>query len=64
MGKPKPKDNTTNKPHSANSYFCRTRPMPYGNVLLEAISMSFSSLSIHRSIHARRFPRRARIRYL
>ena len=55
MGLPnKNKKTYNNKPRSANSYFFRTRPMPYGNVLLEAISLSFSSLSIHRSIDARR----------
>ena len=53
-----------NKPRSANSYFFCTRPMPYGNVSLEAINLSFSSLSIHRSIDVRRSVRRARIRYL
>ena len=65
MGLPnKNKKTYSNNPRSVSSYFFRTRPMPYGNVLLEAISLSFSSLSIHRSIDARRSARRARIRYL
>ena len=64
MGKPKPNNNKKSKPCSANSYLFRVREMPYENLLIENVSLSLASVSIHHVENARRSARRERIRYL
>lgn len=40
------------------------RPMPYDNILVEALSISFNSLTIYRPNNVRQSARRARTRHL
>ena len=64
MGKPKLNNNKKSKLRSANSYLFRFLEMLYGNLLVENVSLSLASLSIHHVEDARLSARRARIRYL
>ena len=65
MGKPNKRKNNNKKPHSANSYFFRTHCLANGDTILEPITLSMASLTIHRSHESeRRSTRRARIRYI
>ena len=64
MGKPKQNINQMSKPRLANSYLSRVREMPYGNSLVENVSLSFAYVSIHHVEDARQSERRERICYL